>query len=445
MIAAAPNKHGLTAGWKELRFHPTQRAAWETSARYVALPCGRGSGKTELARRRIVYYLSVAKPWPDPIYAFVLPTFKQAKRVAWKPLLQLIPREWIVKKNETDLTIETVFGSTLIVAGADQPQRLEGVQYDGVIIDESSDQKPGVFNKTFYPAFAHRGAWCWRIGVPKRQGIGAAEYREFCESAANVGGKDATVATYNWPSADIMPPDEVADAQRRLDPRDYAEQYLAKWQSASGAVFYSFNEELNVADYIYSPNHAIIVGCDFNVDPMAWVLCQKVYWPDYGCEGLNVFDEMFVRNTNTQQTLDLLWHKYGSHAAQWVFIGDATARARKTSASMSDYYQIVNDTRFKNAQVWFPRSNPAVADRFSATNALLCNAAGQRRLIINPRCRHTIADLNGRAYKPGTREPNDLGDIGHITDALGYVVWNQYPPVIDRRPEQPAEIITTRW
>lgn len=435
----------LTTGWKQLNYHAVQRAAWESRARYVALPCGRQSGKTELARRRIVACLQTSKPWPNPLYAFILPTFKQAKRVAWKPLLDLIPPSWIKKKNETELSIDTIFGSTLIVAGADQPQRLEGVEYDGVVIDESSDQKPGLFERTLLPAFAHRGAWCWRIGTPKRQGVGGAEYRKFCESAHNVGGNDATVETYSWPSADIMPEAEVEAAKLRLDPRDFMELYGGRWQSASGAVFYAFDEGWNVFDYEYSPSHPILVGCDFNVDPMAWVLCQKVYWPDDNAQGLSVFDEIFLRNTNTQQTLDMLFSRYGAHPSEWYFIGDATARARKTSASRTDYLQIVNDKRFNNAKVGFPRANPPVADRFSATNALLCNAAGQRRLRVHPRCKHLIDDLGARAYKVGTREANDAGDIGHITDALGYVVWSQFPPIVERQQTADLEIMTTRW
>ena len=81
----------LTPAWTQLRFHEKQNKLWRSAANYVAVAAGRGSGKTELARRRIIRYLPIKKDWPYPIYAYCLPTYKQARRVAWRPLLNLIP------------------------------------------------------------------------------------------------------------------------------------------------------------------------------------------------------------------------------------------------------------------------------------------------------------------------------------------------------------------
>jgi hypothetical protein len=108
-------------------------------------------------------------------------------------------------------------------------------------------------------------------------------------------------------------------------------------------------------------------------------------------------------------------------------MGDATGRARKTSAADSDYIQIRNDNRFADKRVFYPNSNPLVVDRFASCNALFKNAADERRLFIHPRCEKLIADLKVRAWKEGSREPDDYGDIGHMTDALGYVVHLLYP------------------
>jgi hypothetical protein len=158
------------AAWFQLRYHAQQAAMWRTKKRFVAAACGRGSGKTELARRRIVRFLPIKKPWADPMYFYALPTFAQARRVAWKKIKALIPREWCTKINESEMLIETVFGSSLYVVGMDKPQRIEGDQWDGGVVDESCDQKPKAFDLSIRPALTHRNGWCWRIGVPKRHG-----------------------------------------------------------------------------------------------------------------------------------------------------------------------------------------------------------------------------------------------------------------------------------
>jgi hypothetical protein len=85
------------------------------------------------------------------------------------------------------------------------------------------------------------------------------------------------------------------------------------------------------------------------------------------------------------------------------------------------------DIRFKRAAVYYPKANPAVVDRFAATNALCCNANKKRRLKIHVRCENLRRDLLARTYIEGTREPDDHGDVGHMTDALGYLVHRLFP------------------
>lgn len=411
----------LPDSWVPLKAHAKQSEALRHPARFKALACGRGSGKTEIAKRRIIMALAEHKPWPDPIYFYALPTYKQAKRVAWKSLKALVPPQWIKKTpNESELYIETVFGSTLWLVGMDKPARIEGVQWDGCVIDESSDQKPGAFALTVMPALTHRRGWAWRIGVPKRFGIGAGEFKDFYDKGLQ--RMDDTFASWTWPSSDILSEDELAMQREALDERDFNEQYEASWEKASGAIFYAFSGENVTSNTEYLGNrHKIVVGSDFNVDPMSWVLCHEL-------EGnLHVFDELFIRNTNTEETLNVLYQKYGHHQGGWEFYGDASAGARKTSAAKTDYIQIKNDERFMPKRVLYPKSNPPIANRFSACNALLRNKAGIRRCFINPRCKNLIKDLNSRAYAPGSREPNDSGDIGHISDALGYIIYAKWP------------------
>jgi len=139
------------------------------------------------------------------------------------------------------------------------------------------------------------------------------------------------------------------------------------------------------------------------------------------------FDEISLSNTNTRETLDTLYNRYKTHENGWVFYGDASGAARKTSASSSDYAQIKNDERFARKKVLYPKKNPLRANRFAACNALFCNAKGTRRFWVNPRCTHLIRDLNQRAYTPGTKEPNDSGNIGHMSDALGYIIYAKWP------------------
>jgi hypothetical protein len=414
----------LPPTWTKLRYHADQRAYWTSKARFRAMACGRGSGKTEIARRYCVRMLAVRKPWNDPLYAYCLPTYPQARRVAWNKILGLVPKEWIRKISLQELEIETVFGSKLIVAGLDAAQRLEGVQYDEIWIDESSDVKPGVFDRSLLPALSHRKGKVTRLGVPKRYGVGAIEFKSFFDKGLPGPNKHPDFESWSWPSADIVSPEEIDAAMEILDIKDFQEQYEASWEKAGGLVYYAFNEEINVLDDIgLDPNRPILVGSDFNVSPMSWVLAQKRDGKIF------VFDEIYVKDTNTTATLDLLWRKYGdSTRAGWEFYGDATGRQRKSSASLSDYLLIRGDQRFYPKEIKYPGSNPMRMDRYAAVNAALRNAKGNTRLYVSRRCKRLIKDLKNVAFAEGTREV-DTSDLNltHISDALGYMIYRIMP------------------
>jgi len=355
------------------------------------------------------------------MFFYAGPTYNQAKRVSWWSLKALVPPDIIAKSSDGELKIETIFGSELHVVGLDKPQRIEGNQWCGGVIDESSDIKPGAFARSVRPALMHYEGWCWRIGVPKRFGVGAREYREVFEKGLR---GEAGYESYTWPSWDILPKDEIDAMRMELDEIDFEEQAGGAWQTASGLAFYGFKHDRNVTDKIeYNPTRPLVVACDFNVAPMAWVLCQF----NEDKTGLDVFDEVWLNNTNTKRTLDHLWHRYGSlQQAGWVFYGDASSNARKTSASSTDYVQIKNDERFR-PRVRFPRANPAIRDRLAACNALLHNAAGEVRCHIHPRCVHLIADLEYRPVDPMGLPDDSDPNSGHITDALGYVIAREFP------------------
>jgi hypothetical protein len=411
----------LTAAWKPHRPHLIQYSLWHTKARFAAVAAGRGSGKTELARRRIVRYLPVSKPWPDPYYFYALPTVNQARRVAWKQILALIPREWIKgEPNKSELRIETVFGSTLYIVGMDKPARIEGLQWDGGIIDESCDQRPQSFDLSVLPALSHRNGWCWRIGVPKRTGVGAADFKKFYERGlAGEGG----IESFTWPSNDILTDQQLHDAKEYLDQVDYDEQYGANWQNASGLIFHAFSDENKLTGIAYDPTRPILVCSDFNVNPMCWALAQQCG------DQVHFFGELFLRNCTTQKALDELWSRYGGrHKSEWWFFGDATGKARDTTASDSDYKQILNDSRFAQKRVYYPKVNPARKDRYASCNAMFCNANQVRRAFLDKdKCQRLLADVEGRAYKSGTFDPNDVGDMGHMSDAAGYMLHKLFP------------------
>ena len=370
--------------------------------------------------RRLVACLPDEKEW-DPVYVYGGPTYGQAKRTAWRKLKKLCPNQWITDLSETELSITTKFGSTLFLVGLDKPERIEGIQIDGMVVDENCDIKAGTFDLSILPTLVWRKGWAWRIGVPKRFGPGAAEFRTRYEKA--VAGELPDSAGFTWPSSEIVPPELLDYARATMDARDYSEQFDANWLTACGGIFHAFDRKYNVRPCGYDENKTILVGSDFNVDPMCSVLAHL------NSGVVEVFDEMFLRNSNTPELLRVLTSRYQNHKGGWEFYGDATGKARKSSATMSDYAHISTNAALRSMgrTLHYPMSNPAIADRFAAMNARICSGDENRRVYIDGKCEHLITDLEIRAYKPNSREPADTGDIGHPSDALGYLLCKRFP------------------
>jgi phage terminase large subunit len=74
-----------------------------------------------------------------------------------------------------------------------------------------------------------------------------------------------------------------------------------------------------------------------------------------------------------------------------------------------------------------------VKDRINCVNARLCNSLRERRLLIDPRCRQLIRDLEQVSWKTDANG-NPLVELDksdpmrtHTSDALGYYVASEFP------------------
>jgi hypothetical protein len=360
-----------------------------------------------------------ARPWPDPRYFAAAPTRDQAKRIFWKDLKALVPPGWIKRTYESDLCLITGFGSELWVVGLDKPQRIEGTPWDGGVLDEYGNMKPWAWTENIRPALSDRCGWCWFIGVPE----GFNHYKDLADYAMSMVDRDW--GFYSWPSAEILPPEEVEAAKRDLDPRTFRQEYEACFEGAEGRVYYAYETEKHLdASIRLSPGLPIIVCCDFNVDPCVWELCQVE-------EGkVRVFDEIVLRNTNTVEMGKELLARYGSHRSGLIVYGDAAGSARSTTGK-SDY-ALMADLGLKDQRI--KRTNPPVKDRVNALNSMLCNTKGESRLTHHPDCCALKRDFETVQWKEGICEISKSNlERTHATDALGYFIEYEFPLKVYRR------------
>jgi len=149
------------------------------SARFSVMVMHRRAGKTVMCINDLVDK-AMQNALPMPRYGYIAPFYKQAKDVAWN-YLKFYAAPVIEKVMESELSVLLVNGALIRLYGADNPDALRGVYFDGVILDEYGDMAPRLFGEVIAPTLADRKGWAAFIGTPK----GPNHFFELWEEAAN--------------------------------------------------------------------------------------------------------------------------------------------------------------------------------------------------------------------------------------------------------------------
>jgi hypothetical protein len=373
-----------TKRWAELKPHAVQVKLWNDQHRFKIVPAGRRSGKTELAKRRLAEHL-FRDTWHGMRgrYFAAAPTREQAKRIWWDDLKALVPRKWR-KVSESELRISTR-RAELWVVGLDKPDRIEGTPWDGGIVDELASCKPGIWDAHIRPALADRRGWAWLIGVPDMDAPGQVDYEQMVLTAQS--GADPEWACFAWPSADILPAEEIESARRRTDPRIFEQEFLGKFVLAGGRAFPDFDANVHVNDSIakYDPALPICWCLDFNVNPM----CSGVIQHHQG--EVRVIDEIVIPDTVTDVACAAFLERA---AAQQVGLEEPERVRRRERERAAIVHRTERLHRLDH------RSEPPAQPRPEDARAIA--EPGDPR---HPQQREREAQERNRAYQPVPVEP----------------------------------------
>lgn len=412
---------------RRLRYHPVQRQAWIEDKRFVAIPAGRRSGKTDMAIQRTIRKALQPYPWRAR-FGLAAPTRQQAKNIFWRRLRDSIPPFLVAETSVSDLKVYLLNGSEIQVVGMEVPQRVEGFPWDGFVLDEFANMRPEAWQNHVRPALADRQGWAWKIGVPE----GRNHFWEICQQYQ----LDPTYGFYTWISADILPASEIEQLRRDLDPRTFRQELEASFEEAMGRIYYAFDRTQDVHEFpllvsIGGDDTPWRGGIDFNVAPMCAVWGWETKERDpFGREEQHIWiwRELWMQdNADTaaagaeirgQCQMDRTFGRFEMHP-------DPTGNRRDTRSGGVSDHALLRQAGFK------VRSRPAPPlrrNRYNAVNTMFCDGSGRRRIHIHPRCRQLIRCLEGMMYAEGSNEPDKQKsvDMDHITDALGYWVEKRH-------------------
>lgn len=413
--------------WYPLKDHPVQLAlcnAVPSGVRFPVVPAGRRSGKTERAKR---FVAKQAMAHANEKYFVGAPTYSQAKKIWWDDLKSLTLSCLHPKKpSETELKLYLPNQTEIHIIGLDQPQRIEGINWTGGIIDEIADVRGEALDANIMPALntvdptrPDYRAWCWFIGVPD----GLNHYYDMAEYARTSGDPDWGL--YHWTSEEILPPDVIESAKRTMSRKQYNQEYRASFETASGKIYEDYGVE-NFTEELIAGHEALHWTHDQNYTPLSSAIAVVR-------DGVPYFlDEIVLESAVSRQSAMEFVERYKGHANKTVYIyGDPAGRAGEKHGHKSDYTEIEEVLR---ANGWkFERrvrpKHPSIRDRQNAVRAMIKTMDGKVRLFVNPKtatwCHKGLSTVQlqaGSAF-----QEDQTNQYQHITTAIGYFIDWHWP------------------
>jgi phage terminase large subunit len=247
----------------------------DSGKRFSVLVMHRRAGKTVAA---VNHLIRASLLNPDTKYAYIAPTYKQVKNIAWdnlKEYARVIPG---VKFNESELRCDFPNGSRITLFGADNPDSLRGITLWGVIFDEYSQQPSNIWTEIISPTLSSTQGWAIWIGTPKGKN---AFYRLYED---NINDPDWYTALLRASESGVLPESELAIQRKNMSEDEYLQEYECSWEASIKGAYYAreiqkAREENRIAVVPHEPMVPVHTWWDLGVgDETTIIFIQNTGW-----------------------------------------------------------------------------------------------------------------------------------------------------------------------
>lgn len=195
--------------------------------RFTVAVAHRRFGKTVAAINHIIK-AALQCEREAPRFAYIAPTYTQAKRVAWDYLLKYT-QPLSATANISELRVD-FYGRRISLYGADNPDSLRGIYLDGVVLDEVGDMNPKIWNEVVRPALSDRLGWALFIGTPK----GANHFKDLRDRAE----KEWALLEFKASQTGIVPQEELDAARKEMGDDKYNQEFECSFAApVTGSYF----------------------------------------------------------------------------------------------------------------------------------------------------------------------------------------------------------------
>lgn len=242
-------------------------------ARFVVVVAHRRFGKTVLAINQLIKAATDCEK-PRPRFAYIGPTYRQAKAVVWDYLKHYARDIPGTTFNESELRADFMNGGQVRLYGADNPDSLRGLYLDGAVLDETGMMQSRVWQEVVRPALSDRNGWALFIGTPNGQNL----FWELRNQAAS--GGVWRLFEFKASTTEILPPDELLDARRSMSDDAYQQEFECSFEAAVkgaiyGRVMQILREQGRITAVPYDPLLPVFTAWDLGIGDAMAIWCAQ--------------------------------------------------------------------------------------------------------------------------------------------------------------------------
>jgi phage terminase large subunit len=229
------------------------------SHRFGVVVVHRGWGKTWLAANELIRRAWACAAPQGGKFIYVAPEKLQAKKIVWKEL-KFFVKDLPHTANEAELTITFPNGSSIELAGADNPDRLRGQHPHFVVLDEVAQMPRDIWYEAVYPGLRANQGGALFIGTPKGDNL----FKELFEHGKTAKGWVSYMKTIFDTS--VATKEEIEDLRLTMPLPKFEQEYLCSFSAAiQGTYFGPIIDDAGrgiVADVPIDPATPIITAWD---------------------------------------------------------------------------------------------------------------------------------------------------------------------------------------
>jgi len=256
--------------------------------RFNVLVCHRRFGKTVFTANEKIDRATRC-PHKNPQFAYIAPTYGQAKRVAWDYFKEYTKDFPGVKPNEAELRIDIPRpqgdSMRIMLLGAENPGNLRGIYLDGATLDEYAEMDITIWAEVIRPALSDRLGWATFIGTPKGQNHFYDIYNQARILAAKPDS-DWYTAMYKASETGILLPTELAAARATMTQEQYDQEFECSFSAALIGAYYG--KEMSAAEtdgrittVRHDPNFPVDCFWDLGIDDSTAIWFRQTVGREY--------------------------------------------------------------------------------------------------------------------------------------------------------------------